>query len=288
MIGVRKIKKDFYILFTEQGKNFEIWKTMYNYLPKQISLIILLIGVYMIVFGQDTPIIADIGIGLLSSSIVTSVYLFNDYLRSKIANRNNRTLFFEDFILFLFDSLKSLPLLNEKNVDYNMKEYIVHQHRRFHDNYKKIIVHNHNESEIAELKKLVKEIINNNKVRIDSIFNSMTYRVELGPFAKQELDLLRSYYSEFQAMVNTINDENDAVIYHTAMWLTSNRRLLEDFSELKDFDTISVNFDKDGNCKFDYSEYINKEPFFKFRLEFQEIRRRNYEEFYSDGKEKDT
>lgn len=282
-----RMKKDFNIFFTKQGEKFELWKSLITRLPALISVIVLLIGIGLITYGQDTMFVPDIGIGLLTSSVVTLVFLFNDYIRGKITNRNSRVLFFEEFILFLFDSLRSLPLLNEKNVNYDMKDYLVQQHRSFHDNYKKVIVNGQNDSEILELKKLAWEIINSNKVGLDKIFNSMSYRVEEGPFTKHELDLLSTYYSEFQAMVNTMNDENNAVIYHTAMWLTSNRRLLEVFDELEDMATIYIYFDEEGKCKIDYSAYIHKEPFFRFKLEFQEIRRNNYEKLYSKTKEKD-
>jgi hypothetical protein len=157
-------------------------------------------GLCLTVFYSNNIILSNIGIGFFASSIVSFAFLYNDNLAKKINKRKKRALFFEALIPVLFDSLTNLPTLKEKNCNIKMTDHIVHQHRRFHEDYKRLSVGGKTVVNVDNLKELAKTIIRINKVDIHTAFSSIHYLQNNDSFTRFNASFIYNFLSVASAI----------------------------------------------------------------------------------------
>ena len=270
--------------FTKQGVEASKKITLLSRLPKCMCILLFMISLYLIAFFYNNDILINVGIGILSSSIVTAIFMFVDYINKYTSNIKERAIFLEKFEMNLVPSIEKDELSVLKS-DIRFVDYIVLQHRKYHDCYKMIQANNSDDVLVQKLIDEINIIVNNGSPRIMELFDSQYYRIYNGAFEENEVKKLSSYYNNFRAMERKVAVKDEAALYYAAMWLTDARLLVEWIAELKILNKINYIVDNRGFYVPDYTKIEKEEMLIKYRNEFARSRTRNIKKNFGKKEE---
>lgn len=241
------------------------------------------VGISLILIGLrvNIEIFYDLGLSLLSSALISFVFMKVQFMIDNIKNNKKRVAFYESFYIHCFNIINDLPEISIKDCILSCEKYLIEVHRAYHEPYKKIIAKNIDDKEIKNLIKNIKEFVKSYEVK--TLFMFEIYKSNIDCFDYSEVDLLNTFFIEYKELSN--DKQYEERILAMANFLTTLRRMIDVIKNLKTLNLLKFEF-KSNNLHIIYDDFYNVEKFFKSAADFQSIRRKNIMDNYSKEKNK--
>ena len=242
-----------------------------------------IVGISLVLIGLrvNIDIFYDLGLGLLSSALVSFIFMRVQFMIDNVKTNKKRVAFYESFYMHCFNIINDLPKISIKDHILSCEDYLIEVHRAFHEPYKKIIAKNVEDKEIKQLIKNIKKFVKSYDIEI--LFMFEMYKSNIDCFDYSEVDLLNAFFIQYKKLSNDKQYEDR--ILAMANFLTTLRRMISGIKNLKTLSLLKFQFES-NMLNVIYDDFYKVEKFFEFAASFQSIRRKNIMEHYS--KEKNT
>lgn len=245
---------------------------------------LLMTGIFLIILGQtihsdkfNSNVCYDIGLGILSSSVVSLIFLYIQFVVEKIRKNEKRIEFYNEFYFHCYNMLTNMPNIKRKDVKLTCQDFIIEHHREYHETYKKMIAENADQKEIKKLEKNLNNFIIDNGDSIVYSFEPFKSNIEC--FKDRERELLSDFFLEYRKLEN-INNLIRRRFYAMANFMTTLRQMISTVDNLATLNQIFFEI-KNNKTNIDQTLYFEKEKVLKFVNDFNEIRHKNIIENYS-------
>ena len=223
---------------------------------------------------QKNADVANIGIGILASGLVSLFFLSYESYNARIWALRIRANFLDALTLFIYFNIPELTIEGEPTQTYTFSEFMHLQHRQFHDYYKRNEIVNPKGNNLFQY---LSSYISQSQDRIQELFFVYTFPSLEGIFSKQELAYFQGFRNAFQRTQNSAKSNNTiAAIYYFSVYLDDISSMVKYVDELKVLDKIVVTLDENGQATFNRDEFYSSEPNIKFADQFASIRSENY------------
>ncbi len=223
----------------------------------------------------------SLGTGAATSALVSRIFYTNEKLTDKRERLNNRIVFMKDFKNLYYDIINTIGFEKNCNVTIDIEIYIKNQHRWYHDYYKRIIAGSDTNEETELRIRQLKTFMLLNKIRFNECFE---YNVgwKNGAYSDWQHKELSWFFNGFKNIEVYIEQKAyEYAFLEFAYFLECIKRMFEDFVELENFKLLSFVYNDKGALEINRMEFEKKETEFKFKREFNEIRRNNYIQYFS-------
>lgn len=246
-----------------------------------VTIAILLI--YMSVYFNDwmQNLFLGLGTGAATSAMVSLVFSFNDN-QAKVRERlENRIKFMKEFKLVYHNILFSIDFDNRIRDRIDLEEYIKSQHRWYHDYYKRMLANNENEKETLLRTNQLQQFLQYNYPNVQQYFE-YDFTWESSEFTERQKSELLKFYIGLKKVQFYLEEENfKNAFLEFASFIECFKRLPSEFIELNNFLLLYFSHDENGILISDREKFEEKEPFFRYAREFNEIRYTNYVKKYA-------
>ena len=249
-----------------------------------VSAILMILG-FGCTDNRVQSLLIGLGTGAFTSAIVSIVFNViskEKYQKNQLETQKRiRKTLMDDFRVFFYNVVFLIDYTPEKDKIFELDVYIKNQHRWFHEYYKQMVAENIEE---AETKKRVDQIEEFMSYTLSSFqqcfeYNSMWKDGNYTDWQKRELSQLYSDYKSTQICLQ--NKRYQRAFLEFSSFLEILKRLVEKFDELSNFRLLKFSYDSEGELTVQTEAFEEKEPFFKFAREFNEIRESNYKKYYA-------
>ena len=240
---------------------------------------IALIGQAVKSSGIQRDICLSMGTGLITSSIVSLLFVFAGKTMRRIESMKQRESFLLDFKMILHSLITYLDFDKSLDSTLGYADFIKKQHRWFHEYYKKAFAKNVSLKETNLRKKQISDFFKTQSIWIKQCFE-FDNRWKNSYLTQSEKSLLSNLYVSYKKTEVSMEQKSSTqAFYDFAFFLEWLSRLPDTFRELKHFKLISVSLE-DNEIRFDYSEFYKKEKILAGIDSFHETRNKKYLENY--------
>jgi len=234
--------------------------------------------------GWLQNLLLSLGTGAAMSALVSLVFYFNDKLIKKRERLHNRITFMKDFKNLYYHIIRIINFDSETDSTLDLETYVKKQHRWFHEYYKRIYAKSGTDAETQQRIQQLNNFITHIATDISNCFE-YNHTWKNGEYSEWQYSELQHFYIGLKNIELYLN-QNDysSAFLEFAEFLERVKRISSEFIELENFQLLSFRYDEKTNLKIDQSRFEEKEPFFKFAREFNDIRSNNYKKYYSENK----
>lgn len=226
--------------------------------------------------SQNLPFIYDLGLGLLSSAIISLIFMKIQMVTNNIRNNKKRVAFYETFYIYCYNMIRDLPTIVRNDSLMTCKDYLIEVHREFHEPYKKFVAKNLEQKEMNKCLKKITDFVDSYEENINFMFE--IYKSNIDCFNSKEVKLLNDFFLEFKQISNKKKDEYKILVM--ANFLTTFRRMIKEIKNLQTLDLLKFEI-KAKKIIIHSEEFFKIETFLKGVEDFQNVRQANIIKHYS-------